>query len=473
MQGTTSKPQEKQPVQQNTNQPIPFQAQSLPQDRFPLFEQPDYYICERKFYNTLPKPSVPARVFNYNIFNERFIKLDMPTLMFGLKQNQNILTDSKINTNIHLDFIEKSIDMVLPEMEHLKNDSFLGNKRKVDEKLKNEVLAIIEAEDTKKDNNNKTKESFYLRKSTFVTPSLNVAKKYSQNIEKQEHEIVRKAIKHEEKHIPERSINIKNDIKDTFEKVSQVMENSEHPYKKGVFAKNVYTLKPFLELFNTKFSEIQFDNDPATEVSSYNSNSVKNFLVKFKKNSTLNSKTINLDEDKVVSLYSNNNTNLENEEDDKTFYQYERDYRYNMCTNYEIFNTALIFLNKNDCDGFYLPMDKKLTLKKFKKKEAVNVKIEENSDEEQSKPKKEKDIILTSVPLNANQVQTRNEFFEENGIKLNFLNKEREKKVMKIRIERNDENEKKQENEAEQVANDSPEEDEEVNDLFNMDEEDK
>ena len=88
-------------------------------------------------------------------------------------------------------------------------------------------------------------------------------------------------------------------------------------------------------------------------------------------------------------------------------------------------------------------MDKKFILKKFKKKEAVINKFDENGDEEPKKPIKEKDIILTSIPLSMGEVSSRNEFFNQNGIKLNFINKEKEKRGIKIRIERNVEQEKK------------------------------
>ena len=433
---------------QNPVQPIPFSVQALPQERFHLFEQPDYFICEKKFYNTLPKPTIAPKVFNYNISNERFLKLDMSTLMFGLRQNQAILTDSKLNTNIHMDFIDKSINLILPQLESANGATLLGHKRKVDDKFRGEVLSIIEAEDVKKDSTiNKTKDSFYLRKSTFVTPSLNVNKKYNQADVKQEKEakILKTTKVSEEKLAKEKVINIRNGIEESFEKIKSIEEESQHPYKKGVHAKKVYSLKPFLEVFNTKISEIQFDTDPATEVDSYNTNPIKSFLVKFKKNNINNnsSQIVNMEDDKVVSLYRNKNNNFDNDEMDKNFYEYERDYRYHMCSSYEIFNTTLIFLNRQNLDAMYLPMDKKFILKKFKKKEAVINKFDENGDEEPKKPIKEKDIILTSIPLSMGEVSSRNEFFNQNGIKLNFINKEKEKRGIKIRIERNVEQEKK------------------------------
>ena len=75
MQSNINKPtnQEKEKITENIsnqtdqNKQVPFHVQAVPKERLLFFEQPDYFICEKKFYNTLPKLSIPPKVLNYNI----------------------------------------------------------------------------------------------------------------------------------------------------------------------------------------------------------------------------------------------------------------------------------------------------------------------------------------------------------------------------------------------------------------------
>ena len=318
------------------------------------------------------------------------------------------------------------------------------------------MLNIIEANDEKKEESpNKTRDSFYLRKSTFVTPSLSVGKKHSHfdtNKIKNDVRYTKNQKFLDEKLTKEKTITIKNSIEETFEKIKTLEELCEHPFKKNVTAKNVYSLKPFVEVINTQFSEVLFDIDPATDIDKYNTNPPKSFLLKFKKNNLNNCLTNpqSIEDDKIASLYkesSHNNNNFNendsqenNENYDKNYYDYERDYRYQMCPNYEIFNTALIFLNKQDQNALYLPMDRKFMLKKYKKKEiAVN---KDEFEEEKKVTKSEKEIIIIPVPLTEVELAARNEYFDENGIKLSYVNKVGNKKDLKIRIARNIEEKK-------------------------------
>jgi len=164
-------------------------------------------------------------------------------------------------------------------------------------------LSIIDSNEIeeKHDTNNKSKESFYLRRSTLVSPSLNISKKYNSIEEKiniQNQKTPKNTnLTNEKEDISE----LKNQISYSFDKIKSIQEEvTEHPNKKNVFAKNIYNLKPFNQIINNTFAEIIFDSDPLNDTQDNSLNKSAKLLLKFKKSQNINK---GIEDDKISSLY--------------------------------------------------------------------------------------------------------------------------------------------------------------------------
>ena len=106
------KPEEKDQPNQKTH----FQVKYIPKGFFQLFNKEDTYIYEKKFSNDLPKNIIPPKSFHYPFSLENYCQSDLLTMDFGLRKNPEILTDSKINTLIHQDFINNTLELIFPNL---------------------------------------------------------------------------------------------------------------------------------------------------------------------------------------------------------------------------------------------------------------------------------------------------------------------------------------------------------------------
>ena len=123
-----------------------FKVQSTPKEKFPLFEKNEFYLYERKFHNDLPEVLIPPISFHLAHSSENFCNFDMKTMMFGLKGTQEILTDPKLNTKIHKDFIENSLNLIFPDrlMRKTENELIEKSATKI---IKDEILKIVDAKE--------------------------------------------------------------------------------------------------------------------------------------------------------------------------------------------------------------------------------------------------------------------------------------------------------------------------------------
>ena len=125
---------------QNINHHHRFQVKNTPKGLFPLFKNTsDSYVYERKFYCDLPPNIIPPKIFHYPFSLENFCKTDLLTMSFDLKKNNEIITDPKLNTLIHQDFINNSLELIFPNLTTISKE-----KTEKEEKLKKEILEIIE-----------------------------------------------------------------------------------------------------------------------------------------------------------------------------------------------------------------------------------------------------------------------------------------------------------------------------------------
>ena len=112
---------------ENVSQRIDLSSTKL--HKFPLFDKrDDNFIYEKKFFNELPKDLVFPKAFSLTPKIENFAKFDMMTMLFGLKKSQDLLTNPRLNTNIHQDFINNSIQLIFQDKKiDFKNKTFSEN----------------------------------------------------------------------------------------------------------------------------------------------------------------------------------------------------------------------------------------------------------------------------------------------------------------------------------------------------------
>ena len=137
-----AKPQQKQEEKEQQPQKTHFQAKYIPKGFFQLFKKNDTYIYEKKFSCDLPKNIIPPKSFHYPFSLENYCQSDLLTMDFDLKKNPEILTDPKINTLVHQDFINNTLELIFPNL------TTISKKRTEEEqKFKKKIIEIIERND--------------------------------------------------------------------------------------------------------------------------------------------------------------------------------------------------------------------------------------------------------------------------------------------------------------------------------------
>ena len=115
-----------------------FQVKNTPNGFFNLFNKDsDTYIYEKKFCCDLPQNIIPPKSLHYPLCLENLCKTDLLTMNFDLKNYGEILTDPKLNTLIHEDFINNALEIVFPNL-----TKFSDKKTEKDVDFKNNFLNI-------------------------------------------------------------------------------------------------------------------------------------------------------------------------------------------------------------------------------------------------------------------------------------------------------------------------------------------
>jgi len=469
---------------------------------FPLFDRrEDNYIYEKRFYNDLPKDLVFPKAFNLNSNINNFAKFDMMTMLFGLKKSQDLLTNSRLNTNIHQDFISNSLQLIFPENKFEFKDKSIFQQDKLDDKkrlgeLKQEILEIIESKDEsekkEKESNPKVDDAFYLRNTMLLGSHLNVnmnnISKYSSSnaiIEKRE------KVDNTQKSVREEYI---KSLEKTFEESEKIYEGMPHPNKKGITACKVYKVFPFFEFDENSFSQIIFPEDPADINTSNklnepafkapgeeNNKGEKNekFILRRKEDEN---KNVNINQ--VFSLFKSeieDDEQIEKLKEDLgennlikskvNFYNYERDYAGNIQNKEEeLFNRFLIFINKTDKTAKILPLYTKLFLQKHKlgdKATNLNQDYENEDDRYYLNKKRERDIAIIPKNIDLEDIRNRNNSFQNSGFIKQYSTKA--ENIENIELERIPKNRKRTESHIKDKEIEENEDDDLFGKEFNSD----
>ena len=162
------KPNQKPEEKEQSSQKSHLQVKIIPKGIFQLFNKNDTYIYEKKFSCDLPKNIIPPKSFHYPFSLENYCQSDLLTMDFDLKKNPEILTDSKINTLIHQDFINNTLELIFPNL------TTISKKRTEEEqKFKKKIIEIIERNEESSQEINPELNVIpdFLRRQTYLRPS--------------------------------------------------------------------------------------------------------------------------------------------------------------------------------------------------------------------------------------------------------------------------------------------------------------
>jgi len=475
---------------------------------FPLFDRrEDNYIYEKKFYNELPKDLVFPKAFNLNSNVNNFAKFDMMTMLFGLKKSQDLLTNTRLNTNIHLDFISNSLHLIFPENKiELKNKTNNFKEIKPEENkqmstLKQEILEIIDSKDEsemkEKEVNHRSDDTFYLRNTMLLSGYLNINKKTKNNKNAANNNANENVEKNKHNHRLQHEEYIKS-LEKTFEESEKIFEGCSHPNKKGVTAKKVYKVFPFFEFDENKFSQIIFPEDPARDsFNKLNQASTKQYenltddlndAIKNNEKFVLRKKEVENNANSNHTLYTLYKNEIEDQQEvDKIqeeiglneltktkvgFYKFDREYTGNLQNKEEeLFNRYLIFINKQNQSAKILPVHTKLFLKKHKTSEwQGNQNQDIDNDEDYTKflnKKRERVIAIVPKNIDLEEIKNRNNSFYNSGFIKQFSSNV--DKIKNIELERIAKNRKRTESLLKEKEVDEEDEDELFGNEFNSD----
>ena len=252
---------------------------------------------------------------------------------FDLKKNPEILTDPKINTFIHQDFINNSLELIFPNLTTI-------SKKRTDKEqnFKKKIIEIIESNDEKNQDNNLVLKGIpdFLRRQTYLRPSTVISNE--------------KKSKAKEKTKPEKKQkttvqDLKNSIEQSFNEIDKIKIGMKHPdlKKKGITAKNIYELSPMSDMPNIKFIEYLFPSEPS-EVPNLNENFLipDHFII-------TNNKSEDPNEENTNSLYINNKLKEQEdhiEKDCAQYFTYEKEFTSTKITQNDLFNRYFFVLDK-------------------------------------------------------------------------------------------------------------------------------
>ena len=433
---------------QNLNHHHRFQVKNTPKGLFPLFKNTsDSYVYERKFYCDLPTNIIPPKIFHYPFSLENFCKTDLLTMNFDLKKNNEIITDPKLNTLIHQDFINNSLELIFPNLTTISKE-----KTEKEEKLKKEILEIIERKEEMPIEKKKVllEKPYYLRESTFITPSLTVTSDNKRN------PMIKKPnIENRKK------IDIKEEIKNSFKDIEKIKNGIEHPLKKGVTIKEVYNILPMDIYPSSKYYQYIFPIDPNKEINISEKIEIPDrFILRKNENEKEESFDNYFEPDNqiIYSLYKNEKLKQKKENNQNQnyaeYFSHEKDYIITNSNEYELFNRYLMFLDKKEHILKLAPITDKITLKKHKKSKKDNNDLDdEGNDNYYLNQKRERDIIVIPKEIEEQDLKKIKKWYKENGLNIEFNERKIENidynEIKEVQKEKEEEKERQREKEEE------------------------
>ena len=328
-----SKSQSKLLEEKEQSNPKPhFQVKYIPKGIFQLLNKNDTYIYEKKFSCDLPKNIIPPKSFHYPFSIENYCQSDLLTMDFDLKKNPDILTDSKINTLIHQDFINNTLELIFPKLTTI-------TKKRTDEeqKFKKKIIEIIERSDEVSQDKNPELNIIpdFLRRQTYLRPSTLFNADNKSKLKELKTEKKQRTSKEE----------LKNSIEHSFIDINKIKEGMKHPdaKQKGVTAKKIYEIVPMDDMPNIKFVEYLFPSEPS-KIINLDEKYLKpeKFLIKM-------NKTNDIADETSCSFYINSKLKTQEDHKDKDrseYYSYETDFTVKKINESDLFNRYFFILDK-------------------------------------------------------------------------------------------------------------------------------
>ena len=453
------KDEKEQPVQKSH-----LQVKYLPKGFFQLFKKNDTYIYEKKFSCDLPKNIIPPKSFHYPFSLENYCQSDLLSMDFDLNKNPEILTDSKINTLIHQDFINNTLELIFPNL------TTISKKRTEEEqKFKKKIIEIIERNEESSQEINPELNVIpdFLRRQTYLRPSTaynldnkSKLKDKSKNDKKQRTSLV----------------DLKTRIDQTFIDIDKIKEGMKHPdtKQKGLTAKKVYEVSPMDDMPNIKFVEYLFPTEPS-QVINLNEKYLKpeKFLIKM-------NETNDISGESTCSFFINNKLKTQEDHKDKDraeYYSYETDFTSNKINESDLFNRYFFILDKVNKKLKISQLSEKYALRRYKRI------MEENIIDENNKiigKKRRRNVITVPQSMQKEELDKKKKWISERGYNTHLIERKIESvdhsDVMEIEKEKEieEEEERKRKIENQQEENNEEEgienENEDDEDIYNQNE---
>ena len=458
------KPNQKQEEKEQSSQKSHLQVKIIPKGIFQLFNKNDTYIYEKKFSCDLPKNIIPPKSFHYPFSLENYCQSDLLTMDFDLKKNPEILTDSKINTLIHQDFINNTLELIFPNL------TTISKKRTEEEqKFKKKIIEIIERNEESSQEINPELNVIpdFLRRQTYLRPSTaynldnkSKLKDKSKNDKKQRTSLV----------------DLKTRIDQTFIDIDKIKEGMKHPdtKQKGLTAKKVYEVSPMDDMPNIKFVEYLFPTEPS-QVINLNEKYLKpeKFLIKM-------NETNDISGESTCSFFINNKLKTQEDHKDKDraeYYSYETDFTSNKINESDLFNRYFFILDKVNKKLKISQLSEKYALRRYKRI------MEENIIDENNKiigKKRRRNVITVPQSMQKEELDKKKKWISERGYNTHLIERKIESvdhsDVMEIEKEKEieEEEERKRKIENQQEENNEEEgienENEDDEDIYNQNE---
>ena len=458
------KPNQKPEEKEQSSQKSHLQVKIIPKGIFQLFNKNDTYIYEKKFSCDLPKNIIPPKSFHYPFSLENYCQSDLLTMDFDLKKNPEILTDSKINTLIHQDFINNTLELIFPNL------TTISKKRTEEEqKFKKKIIEIIERNEESSQEINPELNVIpdFLRRQTYLRPSTaynldnkSKLKDKSKNDKKQRTSLV----------------DLKTRIDQTFIDIDKIKEGMKHPdtKQKGLTAKKVYEVSPMDDMPNIKFVEYLFPTEPS-QVINLNEKYLKpeKFLIKMNETNVISGES-------TCSFFINNKLKTQEDHKDKDraeYYSYETDFTSNKINESDLFNRYFFILDKVNKKLKISQLSEKYALRRYKRI------MEENIIDENNKiigKKRRRNVITVPQSMQKEELDKKKKWISERGYNTHLIERKIESvdhsDVMEIEKEKEieEEEERKRKIENQQEENNEEEgienENEDDEDIYNQNE---
>ena len=458
------KPNQKPEEKEQSSQKSHLQVKIIPKGIFQLFNKNDTYIYEKKFSCDLPKNIIPPKSFHYPFSLENYCQSDLLTMDFDLKKNPEILTDSKINTLIHQDFINNTLELIFPNL------TTISKKRTEEEqKFKKKIIEIIERNEESSQEINPELNVIpdFLRRQTYLRPST------AYNLDNKSK--LKDKSKNEKK--PRTSLaELKTRIDQTFVDIDKIKEGMKHPdpKQKGLTAKKVYEVAPMDDMSNIQFVEYLFPTEPS-QVINLDEKYLKpeKFLIKM-------NETNDISGESTCSFFINNKLKTQEDHKDKDraeYYSYETDFTSNKINESDIFNRYFFILDKVNKKLKVSHLSEKYALRRYKRI------MEENIIDENNKiigKKRRRNVITVPQSMQKEEFDKKKKWITERGYNTHLIERKIENvdhsDVMEIEREKELEEEeerkrkieKEQEEKNEEEGNENENEDDE--DIYNQNE---